>query len=295
LSLRTKLVGLLSALLLLVLVTSTLAGRYLMNGRVTTHMRAEAEATARDLAVSLEEYLKRERSDDEVKARLEEWRGRHRIFDLSLLVDNEIGEPLQIVLPQSGGVEISHPERARSGGKTKPERAVQYDARRALWDHGESTRPPTSRFSEPQWRLPWRSTSTRWGQVFPTQPQAQRRSRNIRTSQDPSACERCFTAVVDLDLAGLQRGRLRVTVPTDRYEQVLSDQLRISGLTALAALLVLLLTTAWIVNRVVAKPVSDLALAMREVEQGNLQRRVVTTRDDEVGRLGAASTPCSIA
>ena len=31
----TKLVGLLSALLLLVLVTSTLAGRYLMNGRVT--------------------------------------------------------------------------------------------------------------------------------------------------------------------------------------------------------------------------------------------------------------------
>lgn len=285
-SLRTKLVGLLSALLLLVLVTSTLAGRYLMNGRVTAHMRAEAEATARDLAVSLEEYLKRERSDDEVKARLEEWRGRHRIFDLSLLIDNETGEPLQIVLPQSGGVEISHPERARTGGKARPERAVQYDARRALWDHGETTRPPTARLSEPQWRLPWRSTSTRWGQVFPTLPQAQRRSRNIRTSQELSACERCFTAMVDLDLAGLQRGRLRVTVPTDRYEQVLSDQLRISGLTALAALLVLLLTTAWIVNRVVAKPVSELALAMREVEQGNLQRRVATARDDEVGRLG---------
>jgi signal transduction histidine kinase len=286
LSLRTKLVGLLSALLLLVIVTSTLAGRYLMNGRVTAHMRAEAEATARDLAVSLEEYLKRERSDDEVKARLEEWRGRHRIFDLSLLIDNETGEPLQIVLPQSGGVEISHPERARQGGKARPERAVQYDARRALWDHGETTRPPATRLGEPQWRLPWRSTSTRWGQVFPTLPQAQRRSRNIRTSQELSACERCFTAMVDLELSGLQRGRLRVTVPTDRYEQVLSDQLRISALTALAALLVLLLTTAWIVNRVVAKPVSELALAMREVEGGNLQRRVVTARDDEVGRLG---------
>ena len=285
-SLRTKLVGLLSALLLLVLVTSTLAGRYLMRGRVAAHMAAEAEATARDLAVSLEDYLKRERADDEVKARLEEWRGRHRIFELSLLLDNEAGEPLQILLPQSGGVEISHPERLRPVGKTRSERFLQYDARRSLWDHGDSTRAPTQRLGEPLWRLPWRSTSTRWGQVFPTLPQAQRRSRNIRTSQDLSACDRCFTATVDLDLSGLQRGTLRVTVPTDRYDQVLSDQLRISALTALAALLVLLLTTAWIANRVVAKPVSELALAMREVEGGNLQRRVVTARDDELGRLG---------
>ena len=106
-NLRTKLIGLLSALLLLVIVTSTLAGRILMQRRVADHMAAEAEATARDLAVSLEEYLKRERSDEEVKERLEEWRGRHRIFELSLLLDNESGEPLQILLPQSGGVEIT--------------------------------------------------------------------------------------------------------------------------------------------------------------------------------------------
>lgn len=282
-NLRTKLIGLLSALLLLVIVTSTLAGRILMQRRVADHMAAEAEATARDLAVSLEEYLKRERSDEEVKERLEEWRGRHRIFELSLLLDNESGEPLQILLPQSGGVEITHPDRPR---KNRPERAQQYDARRAMWDHGDALRPPSQRGSEPLWRLPWRSTSTRWGQVFPMLPLAPRRSRNIRTSEDLAACERCFTATAELDLTGLQRGTLRVTVPTDRYEQVLHDQLRVSGLTALAALMMMLLATAMIVNGVVAKPVSDLAQAMREVEQGNLQRRVATRRDDEVGKLG---------
>jgi signal transduction histidine kinase len=47
-----------------------------------------------------------------------------------------------------------------------------------------------------------------------------------------------------------------------------------------------LLLTAWIVNSVVAKPVSELAQAMREVEQGNIKRRVGIKRDDEVGRLG---------
>jgi len=282
-NLRTKLIGLLSALLLLVIVTSTVAGRILMQRRVDDHMAAEAEATARDLAVSLEEYLKRERSDEEVKTRLEEWRGRHRIFELSVLLDNESGEPLQILLPQSGGVEITHPDRPR---KSRPERAQHYDARRALWDHGDGLRPPSQRSAEPLWRLPWRSTSTRWSQVFPMLPPAPRRSRNIRTSEDLAACKRCFTATAELDLTGLQRGTLRVTVPTDRYEQVLRDQLRLSALTALGALLMLLLATAWIVNSVVAKPVSELAQAMREVEQGNLQRRVATERDDEVGRLG---------
>ena len=65
-----------------------------------------------------------------------------------------------------------------------------------------------------------------------------------------------------------------MTVPLDRYDQVLRDQIGISALTAIGALLVLLLSTVAIVNRVVARPVYELAQAMREVEQGNLQRRV---------------------
>lgn len=286
-NLRIKLIGLLSGLLLLVLVTSTLAGRVMMSSRVAVSMASEAEATARDLAVNLEDYLKRERSDEEVKAKLEEWRGRHRIFELSLLLENEAGEPVQIVLPQSGGVEISHPERPR---RTREVRAQQYDSRRALIDHGDDSRSPALRGSEPLWRLPERGTSSRWNQVFASSAQiaqaAQRRSRNIRTSpSEGAACERCYTAVADIDFAGPQRGELRVTIPTDRYDQVLADQLRVSGLTAFVALLVLLGATAWIVTSVVAKPVSELAQAMREVEQGNLQRRVAAERHDEVGNL----------
>ena len=65
---------------------------------------------------------------------------------------------------------------------------------------------------------------------------------------------------------GPSAAKLRVTVPLDRYDQVLRDQIGISALTALGALLVLLLSTVYIVNRVVARPVSELAQAMREVE-----------------------------
>lgn len=281
-NIRTKLIGLLSGLLMLVIVTSTLAGRVMMSRRVDDNMRKEAEATARDLALNLEDYLKRERSDDEVKAKLEEWRGRHRIFELSLLVDSETGDQVRIVLPQSGGVEISYPERSR---RSKPERAL-FDAHRALWDSGDGAREPLQRGVEPLWRLSERGPSSRWGQIFPTTPlQQARRSRNIKTSEDRAACERCFSATWELDPSGPQRGKLRVTVPVDRYDQVLRDQLRISALTALGALLVLLVLTAWIVNRVVARPVFELVQAMREVEQGNLHRRVEQQRKDEIGNL----------
>mgnify|MGYP000087129507 CR=1 FL=1 len=75
-NIRTKLTSLLSGLLLLVVIVSTLAGRIMMARRVDDNMRKEAEATAQDLALNLEDYLKRERSDEEVKAKLEEWRGR---------------------------------------------------------------------------------------------------------------------------------------------------------------------------------------------------------------------------
>ena len=280
-NIRTKLTGLLSGLLLLVVVVSTLAGRVMMARRVDDNMRKEAEATAQDLALNLEDYLKRERSDEEVKAKLEEWRGRHRIFELSLLLDSESGEQVQIVVPQSGGVEISYPERPR---RPRPERAA-YDSRRALWDSGDSARAPSQRGVEPLWRLAERGTSSRWGQIFPTVAPPPRRSRNIKTSEDRAACARCFSATWVLDPSGPQRGQLRVTVPIDRYDQVLRDQLRVSAITGLGALLVLLLAAAWIVHRVVARPVSALAQAMREVEQGNLHRRVEKERNDEVGNL----------
>lgn len=270
-------------LLLLVLVTSTIAGRVLLKRRVDDHMRREAEATARDLATNLEDYLKHERSDEEVKARLEDLRGRHRIFELSLIVDSESGDKVQIVLPQTGVAEISHPERPR---KPRSERALQYEARRALWDRGQPSRPPMLRGVEPLWRLPDRGPSSRWSQAFP-QPQEPlaKPSRSIKTSEGSSMCQHCVTALADLDPMGPQRGKLRVTVPLDRYDQVLRDQIGISALTAIGALLVLLLATVAIVNRVVARPVYELALAMREVEQGNLQRRVGLGQSDEIGKL----------
>lgn len=283
LSIRSKLIGLLSVLLLLVLVTSTIAGRVLLKRRVDEHMRREAEATAQDLATNLEDYLKHERSDEEVKARLEALRGRHRIFDLSLIIDSESGDKVQIVLPQTGSAEISHPERPRH---PRSDRVLAYESRRALSDRGQPSRPPLLRGVEPQWRLPDRGASSRWAQAFPP-PEAplQKQSRSINTSEGSSQCQRCVTAVADLDPMGPQRGKLRVTVPLDRYDQVLRDQIGISALTALGALLVLLLSTVYIVNRVVARPVSELAQAMREVEGGNLQRRAGFVGSDEMGKL----------
>lgn len=283
LSLRAKLIGLLSVLLLLVLATSTVAGRILLKRRVEDHMRREAAATARDLATHLEDYLKRERSDDEVKAQLETLRGRHRIFELALLIDSESGDKIQIVLPATGHAEISRPERPR---RPRPERVLSYEARRALWDQGQPGRPPLLRGVEPLWRLPDRLPSSRWAKAFPVLlPALPKPGRNISTSEDNAVCRQCVTARADLDPLGPQRGKLQVTVPLDRYDQVLSDQLGISAVTALGALLWLLFATIYIVNRVVARPVSDLAAAMREVEGGNLGRRASVIRRDEIGKL----------
>src|SRR6185436_2946207 len=139
----------------------------------------------------------------------------------------------------------------------------QNDTRRALLDHGDALRPPPQRTSEPLWRLPERGQSSRWGRAVPTP----RRGRDIKTREDPDACkpQRCLTLTTPLDPTGPQRGTLDVTVLRDRYNRVLSAQLRISGVTTLAALLFLLVTTAWTVNRVVARPVSELEQAMYEV------------------------------
>lgn len=283
LSLRAKLVGLLSVLLLLVMGTSTVAGRVLLKRRVDEHMRREAEATARDLATHLEDYLKLERSDEQVKAQLQALRGRHRIFELSLLFDSESGDKIQIVLPQSGGAEISRPERPR---RPRSERALNLEARKTFLDSGQPSRPPFLRGVEPLWRLPDREPVSRWTSAFPTpSPPPPKPSRNISTAEGSSLCQHCVTASAELDPLGPQRGKLQVTVPLDRYDQVLSDQLGISAVTALGALLFLLLATAYLVNRVVARPVSELAAAMREVEGGNLQRRAGVVRRDEIGKL----------
>ncbi|MCS6914446.1 MAG: ATP-binding protein [Myxococcales bacterium] len=279
---RTKLIGLLSALLLLVILASTLGGGYMLRSRVEGSVREDAHATALDIANSLEDYLQTERSDEEVAERLEVMRRRHPlVVKLALSFATETGDTVELVLPPAGDVEVSHPVRTRRG---RGERAHQYDIRRVLLDHGDEARPPLLRSVEPLWRLPERGSSSRWSRLVP-QP---RRSRDIRTREDPEACrpQRCLTLTTPLDPVGPQRGTLDVTVLRDRYNKVLSAQLHISALTTLAALLILLLATAWIVDRVVARPVSELERAMHEVEQGNLRCRVRTTRQDEIGNLG---------
>lgn len=285
-SLRTKLIGLLSGLLLVVVVSSTLAGRYLLQRLVHDHLTLEAEATARDLASNLEDYLKRERSDEELKSRLEDLRSRHRIFQLSLRLDNEVGEPLRIVLPESGSAEILRPTHSKLG-RGRTERAVQYDLRRALLDNDDAYRPPSLRGGEPLWRLPWRSTSTRWAQVASPQSPQGHQVRSIQASQQIATCQQCVSSAVELVLAGLQRGELSVTIPADRFDPVLRDQIRVSAIIAVAAVIALLLASAWTVHRIVGGPVSELSSAMRAVEAGNLTRRVRVARRDELGQLGA--------
>jgi signal transduction histidine kinase len=283
-SLRTRLIGLLSGLLLLVTLASTLGGMYILRRRVETSVMADAQAESKDIAYSLEDYLQSERSDDEVKEKLESLRRHHHLVArLAVSLVSEEGERVDLVLPPGGDVEVSHSARARH---PRGERALLYEGRIALSDHGDSLRPPALRGTEPLWRIEDRGPSSRWSRYVPVVPPPRSRAISTREDQDTCRPQRCLTTHVSLDPIGPQRGAVDVTVVVDRYSTVLRDQLRISAVTTLLALLFLLLFTAWTVNRVVVRPVSEMAQAMHEVEQGNLMRRVDARRHDEIGNLG---------
>jgi signal transduction histidine kinase len=81
------------------------------------------------------------------------------------------------------------------------------------------------------------------------------------------------------------KGSVKVTKSDDQIAQLVRTEELSSVLITSSAVILLMLVTAFIVDRVVGRPVNVLEEAMRRVEGGALDERVPARRTDEVGAL----------
>ncbi|HVZ71928.1 MAG TPA: ATP-binding protein [Polyangia bacterium] len=88
-----------------------------------------------------------------------------------------------------------------------------------------------------------------------------------------------------VDLKGPWKATLDMRWTLGPVEAMLKTEEQISIVFAIAFVIVLTLVSGLITNRVVGKPLEVLAGAMRDVEKGDLSRRVPVDTVDEVGRL----------
>jgi len=88
-----------------------------------------------------------------------------------------------------------------------------------------------------------------------------------------------------VDLKGPWQGNLLVHWSLEPVEAIIKLTKRESLILGVAHLLVLVLLTGFLINRVVLRRLKALTLAMRDVENGNLDRRVAVGARDEVGQL----------
>jgi two-component system, NtrC family, sensor kinase len=88
-----------------------------------------------------------------------------------------------------------------------------------------------------------------------------------------------------VDLKGPWKATLVMRWTLGAVESMLKTDERISIMFAFGVVVVLTLVSGLITNKVVGKPLEVLAGAMRDVEKGDLSRRVPVDTVDEVGRL----------
>ena len=89
----------------------------------------------------------------------------------------------------------------------------------------------------------------------------------------------------NVDLKGPWTAVLSMNWSLGPVQSVIKVTERWSLLLGLGQLMVLMLLTGFIIDRVVLRRLDALALAMRDVEAGNMDRRVPMDTNDEVGRL----------
>jgi signal transduction histidine kinase len=88
-----------------------------------------------------------------------------------------------------------------------------------------------------------------------------------------------------VDLKGPWQGNLLMQWSLRPVEAVITVTERWSLILGLAQLVTLVLLIGFLINRIVLRRLETLASAMRDVEGGNLDRRVAIGASDEVGRL----------
>lgn len=279
---RTKLILLLSATLVVTTAVSTLLRIRWTRDQLDSQLRTSAIATAEAVAVDLSRRLTPDKDGDEVGEELARVKLRHpgvEKMDLTFDTDEETTSVFSLTSAMDEPQVAQRPRAFRP----RPLQARRDDLRHALLDHGESGRRPGSRWLEPLWRTPDRPAPDRW-------PQAAQRPSNpkiVRTSFTEGNLGRTpvYEVRVPIDPEGPRRGELVVAVTREPIERIVRTDRLVSMLVTGVTLVLLMIITALIVNRVVGQPVSQLASAMRRVEGGALDARVEAVGSDEIASL----------
>jgi signal transduction histidine kinase len=279
---RTKLILLLSAALAVTMLLSTWLRLRWTSSRLEDQLRQSAQDTAVVIADELSKRLRSDMDRDEIDEQLKDAQRRHPGADLALTLDTDEDTVSTYSLAQSmeEAQVIKRPRSTRS--RTLAQR--RDETRRALYDHGESTRAPGSRFVEPMWRTPDKPEPERWPARAVAPPPIKPR---VQLSTQPAGGRgRTLVQVsVRVDPEGPMRGELTISKSDEPVAQLVRNEEISSALITGSAVILLMLITAFIVDRVVGRPVGLLEAAMKRVESGALDQRVAVASHDEVGAL----------
>jgi signal transduction histidine kinase len=277
---RTKLVLTLSAALVLTMLLSTLLRMRWMRSRLEDQLRQSAQDQAVVIAEELSKRLRSDMDRDEIEELLKDAQRRHPGADLALTLDTDEDTVSTFSLAQS--MEEAQVAKRLRPARQKPLPQRREDARRALYDHGESTRAPGTRFVEPMWRTPDKPEPARWPVRSVAPPPIKPR---ITAHTTPGTGKRIVDASWPVNPVGPMHGELTISKSDEPIAAIVRAEELSSGLITGAAVIMLMLMTAFIVDRVVGRPVSVLEQAMTRVEGGALDERVKVATNDEVGSL----------
>lgn len=281
--LRTKLILALSIALVVTMAVSTWLRIRWTKAKLEEQLQSSASDTADVIRADLEKSITANMDDDEVEAEVSKAKLRHPLvadITLTLQTDEETESTFSLGSNMDEPQVAKHPRAAR----LRPAPQRRDDNRRALYDHGESGRRPGTRMVEPMWRTPDRPEPSRWpAQVSqPVRPRVTRTFVEGERGRFPY-----YTASVNIDPEGPRRGQLVISVSRESIERIVRTEELYSMLITGGAVILLMLFLTVIVDRVVARPVSELESAMRRVESGAplKSERVDEHRSDEVGVL----------
>src|SRR5207253_8109531 len=134
------------------------------------------------------------------------------------------------------------------------------------------------------WRTPDKPATERWPpravQAAPAKPRVV-----ARTRQEGTRGHIIIEARAPVDPSGPMHGELLISRSDEPSAGLVRTEELNSGLITTSAVALLMIITAFIVDRVVGRPVGVLEDAMKRVEGGALEARVPASSRDEVGGL----------
>ena len=280
---RTKLILLLSAALVVTTGVSTMLRLRWTRVRLESQLRETAQSTAEAIAAELAKRLPDTDTDDDVTELLQKISARHPVVsDLEWTPDSdeEVAKTFSIQPDMEEAVIARHPRAQQV--RVRTERQRREDMRRALLEHGQGTRRPGTRVVEALLHSAGSVDPRRWPRPavpLPSPPQG----RTVRTGN------RGQTPVYEVHLSveseGARHGELTIAVTRAPIEQLVNDEKFSSIRVTAVAVVLLIFLTLLIVDGVVSKPVNELGEAMKRVESGDLSPRVAPRRKDEIGGL----------